>query len=208
MAAVFVDPARVHEFVDATAFEAWLSGHHDRETELWIKLHKVSSGLPSITPAEAIDICLCWGWIDTIRKGFDERSYLQRYTPRGSKSVWSKVNIANVARLTEAGRMTEHGQRHVQAAKADGRWDRAYSVKNDAVPDDLQRAIDADPAAKAMFETLTAQNRFALIFRLNNLKTKAGREQRIAKTVEMLRAGETIHPQKAGRGPKRAADTV
>lgn len=199
MAPVTVDASKVHEFADAAAFEAWLSRHHDRESEVWIKLHKVSSGLPSITPVEAIHICLCWGWIDAIRKGFDERSYLQRYTPRGAKSVWSQVNIDNIARLTEAGRMTEHGQRHVDAAKADGRWDRAYSVKSDAVPDDLQRAIDADPAAKAMFETLTAQNRFALIFRLNNLKTKAGREQRIAKSVKMLREGKTIHPQKAGR---------
>ena len=198
MAPVTVDPNKVHEFADAAAFEAWLGRHHDRETEVWIKLHKVGSGLPSITPVEAIQICLCWGWIDAIRKGFDERSYLQRYTPRGARSVWSQVNIDNIARLTEAGRMTEHGQRHVDAAKADGRWDRAYSVKNDAVPDDLQRAIDADPAAKAMFETLTAQNRFALIFRLNNLKTKAGREQRIAKSVDMLREGKTIHPQKAG----------
>src|SRR4051812_16463922 len=103
---VHVDPAKVHTFADAAQFEAWLSERHDRETEVWIKIHKVGSGLPSITAKEAIDVVLCWGWIDAVRKGFDEHSFLQRYTPRGRRSIWSQINVDNVARLVAAGRMT------------------------------------------------------------------------------------------------------
>lgn len=197
MAPVVVDPKRVHEFKDADAFYAWLSKHHDSEPEVWIKIHKVGSGLPSITAKEAIDVVLCWGWIDAVRKGFDDRSFLQRYTPRGRKSIWSKLNVDNVARLIEEGRMTEHGLREVEAAKADGRWDRAYgSGKGLPIPDDLQAAIDASPKARAMLPRLTEQNRFALAFRIHNLKTEAGRKKKIATFVEMLERGETIYPQK------------
>ena len=195
MAAVAVDPAHVHAFADAEAFQAWLAGHHDRETEVWIRIYKIRSGTPSITPKEAIDVALCWGWIDAIRKGLDEVSFLQRYTPRGRKSVWSQINVDNVARLVAEGRMTEHGLKQVEAAKADGRWEQAYRVKGATVPADLRAAIDAVPEAKAMFETLTAQNRFALIFRTEALKTPAGRARKIAQFVDMLRRGETIHPQ-------------
>jgi uncharacterized protein YdeI (YjbR/CyaY-like superfamily) len=197
MAAVHVDPARVHEFVDIDAFYDWLAAHHATEREVWIKIHKVKSGLASITPEQAIHAALCWGWIDAIRKSFDEKSFLQRYTLRGPKSVWSQINIDNVARLTGEGRMTEHGLKHVEAAKADGRWDRAYRVKGSEIPDDLQVAIDAEPAARTMLGKLTAQNRFALIFRLNAIKTDAGREKKIADLVAMLKRGETFHPQKA-----------
>jgi uncharacterized protein YdeI (YjbR/CyaY-like superfamily) len=123
---VKVDPEKVHEFADAAAFEHWLSGHHDHEQEVWIKIHKVGSGLKTISPKEAIDVVLCWGWIDAIRKGLDETSFLQRYTRRGPKSLWSQINVDNVARLIAEGRMTEFGLRHVRAAQADGRWDRAY----------------------------------------------------------------------------------
>lgn len=197
MGAIEVDPAKVREFEDAGAFYAWLSKHHASEDELWIKLHKVSSGLPSITPKEAIDVVLCWGWIDAVRKSFDDKSYLQRYTPRTKKSIWSQINVDNVARLIDEGRMTDHGLREVDAAKADGRWDRAYgSGKNMAIPDDLQAAIDAEPAAKAMLARLTEQNRFALAFRTHNMKTLAGRAKKIAGFVEMLKRGETIYPQK------------
>lgn len=195
MAAVVVDPDHVHAFADAEAFHAWLARHHDGESEVWIRIYKVKSGAPSITPKEAIDVALCWGWIDAIRKGLDDVSFLQRYTPRGKKSVWSQINVDNVARLIAEGRMTEHGLKPVVAAKADGRWDQAYRVKGSTVPDDLMAAIDAVPEAKAMFETLTAQNRFALIFRTEALKTPAGRARKIAQFVDMLRRGETIHPQ-------------
>jgi len=197
MAEVKVDPAKVHEFEDSDAFHAWLGKHHDREDEVWIKVHKVASGLKSITPKEAIDVVLCWGWIDAVRKGFDAKSFLQRYTPRTRKSIWSQINVDNVARLIAEGRMTEHGLREVEAAKADGRWARAYgSGKGMAIPDDLQAAIDAEPAAKAMLAKLTAQNRFALAFRVHNMNTEAGRAKKIAGFVEMLRRGETVHPQK------------
>jgi uncharacterized protein YdeI (YjbR/CyaY-like superfamily) len=196
MPPVHVDPTKVREFKDAERFYKWLAKHHDKETEVWIKIHKVASGLKSITPVEAIDVVLCWGWIDAIRKGFDERSFLQRYTPRGRKSIWSQVNVRNVARLIEEGRMTEHGLRHVELAKADGRWDRAYaSGKAMRIPDDLQAAIDAEPKAKRMLATLTEQNRFALAFRTHNMKTEAGRKKKIETFVAMLKRGETIYPQ-------------
>jgi uncharacterized protein YdeI (YjbR/CyaY-like superfamily) len=195
MAPVKVDPTKVKTFKDATSFYQWLARHHDRQDEVWIKIHKVSSGLRSITPTEAIDVVLCWGWIDGIRKGLDDRSYLQRYSPRGRKSVWSQINIGNVARLIQEGRMTAHGLRHVEAAKADGRWDRAYRSGQD-IPADLQAAIDDEPKAKAMLAKLSAQNRFALAFRTHNMKTEAGRKKKIETFVAMLKRGETIYPQR------------
>ena len=197
MAPVHVDPDKVHEFVDFDSFYRWLAKHYDDEREVWIKIHKVKSGLPSITPEDAIRAALCWGWIDGIRKSFDEKSFLQRYSPRGAKSVWSQINIEHVARLTAEGLMTEHGQNQADAAKADGRWDRAYRARDATMPDDLQTAIDAEPRAKAMLGKLSAQNRFALIFRVSNLKTEAGRRKKIAEIVAMLKRGETFHPQKA-----------
>jgi uncharacterized protein YdeI (YjbR/CyaY-like superfamily) len=148
MAPIVVDPQRIREFPDRENFYQWLAQNHATEPELWIKIHKLDSGLQSITPKEAVDAALCWGWIDAIRKTYDDRSYLQRYTPRGPKSVWSKINVDNVARLVEAGSMTEHGLRHVDAAKSDGRWDRAYgSGKALKIPDELLAAIDAVPQA-------------------------------------------------------------
>ncbi len=197
MAAIDVNPAHVSEFADADAFYDWLSKHHDRQDEVWIKIHKLASGLPSITPVQAIDVVLCWGWIDGVKKSFDAQSYLQRYTPRTRKSIWSQINVANVARLIEEGRMTPHGLREVEAAKADGRWDRAYgSGKGMKIPDDLQAAIDASPEARVMLGRLTEQNRFALAFRTHNMKTPAGRQKKIETFVAMLERGETIYPQK------------
>jgi uncharacterized protein YdeI (YjbR/CyaY-like superfamily) len=196
MPPVFVDPSHVHEFADAAAFSRWLSDCHATEREVWIKIHKVASGLPTISPAQAIEEALCWGWIDAIRKAFDAHSFLQRYTPRGSKSIWSKVNVDTVARLVAEGRMTPHGLHHVSAAQADGRWDRAYGGSRDMkIPPDLQAAIDADPQARATMATLSAQNRFALAFRLHQIKTDAGRTKKIAVFVAMLARGETFYPQ-------------
>ncbi|MER8368017.1 YdeI/OmpD-associated family protein [Mesorhizobium sp. M1378] len=196
MAPVKIDPAKVREFRDAESFHAWLGEHHVSEDEVWIKIHKLDSGQPSITPKQAIDVALCWGWIDAVRKALDGKSYLQRYTPRGRKSTWSQINVDNVARLIEEGRMTEHGLKQVEAAKADGRWARAYkSGKEMKIPDDLQAAIDAEPRAKEMLAKLSGQNRFALAFRIHNMKTEAGRKKKIAAFVEMLKRGETIYPQ-------------
>ncbi len=210
MAPVKVDPDKVRTFKDAESFYKWLGKNHDRESEVWIKIHKVGSGLKSITPKEAIDVALCWGWIDAIRKSLDETSFLQRYTPRGAKSTWSQINIENVARLIKEGRMTEHGLKQVEAAKADGRWDRAYKMKGAELPDDLRIAIEAEPKAKAMLAKLSSQNRFALVFRTENMKTPAGRKTKIESFVAMLKRGETIHPQggdaklKPSRGSKRS----
>ncbi len=124
---VVPDPTKIRSFRSAAAFSAWLKTHHARETELWLKIHKKDSGLPSITAAQALDEALCWGWIDGIRKSFDAQSFLQRYTPRRARSIWSQVNREHIARLTAAGRMTPHGQKQVDLAKADGRWDAAYA---------------------------------------------------------------------------------
>ena|SRR5215217_1453056 len=197
MVAIEIDPDKVREFRDPEAFYAWLSKHHDRETEIWIKIHKVGSGLASINAKQAIDVVLCWGWIDGVRKGFDADSFLQRYTPRGKRSIWSKINVDNVARLIDEGRMTPHGLREVEAARADGRWDRAYgSGKDMKIPDDLQAAIDVSPKAKTMLAVLTEQNRFALAFRTHNMKTEVGRARKVEALVAMLERGETIYPQK------------
>ena len=147
MAPIIPDPTRIKSFRTAAAFEAWLRANHDREPELWLKIHKKGSGLATVLAAEALDVALCWGWIDAIRKGLDDKSFLQRYTPRRKKSIWSKINVDNVARLIREGRMTEHGLRQVKAAKADGRWQRAYrSGKAMKIPVDLQAAIDTEPS--------------------------------------------------------------
>ncbi len=195
MAPVKIDPDKIRAFKDAKSFYEWLGQHHDKEDEIWIRIHKVDSGLPSITPKQAIEAVLCWGWIDGLRKGFDDNSFLQRYSRRKAKSVWSRINVDNVARLIEEGRMTEHGLKKVDEAKADGRWARAYNSKDTKIPDDLQAAIDAEPKAKAMLAKLSAQNRFALAFRMLNMKTEAGRKKKIEAVVAMLKRGETIYPQ-------------
>lgn len=194
MAPVVVRPEALFEFADFRAFYDWLASNHDTAEEVWIRIFKKGSGRVTISPTEAIDAVLCWGWIDAIRKGWDDDSFVQRYCPRRPKSAWSQINRDNVARLTEAGLMTEHGQKHVELAKADGRWDAAYRTTM-APPEDLLAAIAANPAAQKTFDTLTAQNRFALTFRVNGLKTEAGRKKKIAGFVDMLARGETIYPQ-------------
>jgi uncharacterized protein YdeI (YjbR/CyaY-like superfamily) len=196
MAPVKVDPAKVREFKTPESFYKWLGRHHDKADEVWIRLHKRGSGLKSITPQEAIDVVLCWGWIDGLRKGLDDKSFLQRYSPRGRRSVWSQINVDNVARLIAEDRMTEHGLEEVEAAKADGRWTRAYRSKGSKVPADLQAAIDAEPKARRLFGKLSAQNRFALVFRTENMKTESGRRRKIETFVAMLKRGETIYPQR------------
>ena len=199
MAPVVPDPKSIKTFRTAQAFETWMRANHDRAPEVWLKVHKKGSGLASVTTAEALDVALCWGWIDGIRKSFDEQSFLQRYTPRRPQSIWSQVNRDNIARLTAAGRMTPHGQRQVDAAKADGRWDAAYapirSTSEDSIPADLRNAIEANARARRMFRTLGRMNLFALAFRTNNMKTAAGRARKIDALVAMLARGETIVPE-------------
>ena len=193
-------PRKIRTFRTQAAFESWMRRNHAREREVWLRISKKGSALPSITLAEALDVVLCWGWIDGIRKAFDERSFLQRYTPRRPKSIWSQINREHVARLTKAGRMTPHGQRHVDAAKADGRWNAAYApmrgALDDNFPRDLRKAIEASPRARKTFQSLGRQNLYALAFRVNNMKTPAGRARKIAALVEMLERGERFHPER------------
>lgn len=200
MAPIIPDPKKIKSFRTEAAFEIWLAAHHARETELWLKIHKKGSGLPTVTCAQALDVALCWGWIDGLRKAFDERSFLQRYTPRKARSVWSQINREHVTRLRAAGRMTPHGQRQVDAAKANGRWDAASapirSATEATLPDDLRAAIEANPRARETFRTLGRQNLFALAFRTNNMRTPAGRAKKIAALVAMLAHGETIVPER------------
>lgn len=206
MAPVKPDPKKIRPFRTAAAFEQWLSANHDREPEIWIRIFKKASGRPTVTHAEALEIALCWGWIDAIRKPFDDESFLQRFTPRRPKSMWSQVNRDHVARLTAEGRMTPHGQKQIDAAKADGRWDAAYapirSVTVETMPADLRAAIEANARARKTFQTLSRQNLFALVFRTNNMKTPEGRAKKIAQLVAMLARGETIVPE--ARRPRRA----
>jgi uncharacterized protein YdeI (YjbR/CyaY-like superfamily) len=205
MAPVIPDPGKIKSFRTEAAFAAWMKANHARETEIWLKIHKKGSGLPTVTNAEALDVALCWGWIDGIRKSLDGQSFLQRYTPRRARSVWSQVNRDNVARLIAAGRMTPPGQRQVDAAKADGRWDAAYapmrSASHATIPEDLRAAIEASPRARKTFATLGRQNLFSLAFRTNNMKTPAGRAKKIAALVAMLARGETIVPERQ-RNPR------
>jgi uncharacterized protein YdeI (YjbR/CyaY-like superfamily) len=209
---VVPDPRRIKTFESEAAFDAWLAVHHDTEPEVWIKVHKKSSGLPSVTPAQALDVALCWGWIDGLRKSYDERSFLQRYSPRQRRSRWSRINRDHVARLAAAGRMTVHGQRQVEAAKADGRWDAAYAPIRAAtvstVPRDLRAAIEKNTRAQKTFRTLSKMNLFALAFRTNAMKTPLGRARKIADLVAMLARGDTIVPNRPSRSrakstPKR-----
>lgn len=197
MTAINVDPAKVKAFKTGDAFYTWLAKNHAKEREIWIKIHKGGSGLKSITPKEAIDAVLCWGWIDGVRKSLDDKSFLQRYSPRGVRSIWSQINVNNVSRLIREGRMTESGLKEVERAKADGRWARAYaSGQGMTLPDDLRAAIDAEPKARAMLKALNAQNRYAIAFRTRNMKTEAGRKKKIADIVAMLKRGESIYPQR------------
>jgi uncharacterized protein YdeI (YjbR/CyaY-like superfamily) len=202
MAPIIPDPRKIRSFRSEAAFESWLRKHHARETELWLRIYKKGSGKPTVAYAEALDVALCWGWIDGLKKSFDEESFLQRFTPRKPKSIWSQVNQGHVARLTAAGRMTDHGQRHIDAAKADGRWEAAYapirSATTATVPDDLRTAIEKNARARRTFATLGRANLFALAFRANNMKTAAGRAKKVASLVAMLARGETILPE-----PKR-----
>ena len=200
MPAIVPDKKRIKAFATPRALETWMRTHHDREPELWIKIHKKDSGLRSITAPEALDVMLCWGWIDGLRKGFDQNSFLQRYTPRRAKSIWSQINREHVARLCAAGRMTPHGQAQIDAARKDGRWDAAYAPirqsSADNLPPDLLKAIRSSPRALKTFRTLSRANMFALGFRIHNMKTPEGRARKIATLVAMLARGETIVPQK------------
>ena len=185
----------VMAFESADEWEAWLAGNHTTASGVWIKIAKKASGIPTVTHAEALDVALCYGWIDGQRNRFDDIWFLQRFTPRRARSTWSKVNCAKVEQLIQEGRMQPGGLREIERAKADGRWDAAYDAQSKAtVPPDLQHALDDNPAAAAFFATLNSQNRFAILHRIQDAKKPETRARRIEKFITMLNEGTKVYP--------------
>ncbi|MBC7663889.1 MAG: YdeI/OmpD-associated family protein [Caulobacter sp.] len=181
-------------FKTAEAFETWLKKHHAASDGLWLQIAKKGADEPGVTYPEAVEIALCWGWIDGQKKGLDDQHFLQRFTPRRARSIWSKINVAKVATLIEAGRMQPPGQAQIDAAQADGRWEQAYDgARTATMPDDLQAALDANAAAKAFFATLNATNRYAVTWRVQTAVKPEARARRIVQLVDMLVRGEAIH---------------
>ena len=181
-------------FASEKAWEKWLDTHHADAPGVWLKLAKLDSGIPSVTYAQALDVALCYGWIDGQKDAFDAEYWLQRFTPRGARSKWSKINCGKVDALIAAGRMKPTGLLQVEAARADGRWEAAYAGSRDiVVPEDLLSALDANPKAKAFFATLKSANRYAILYRLHEAKKPETRVRRLEKFVAMLEAGETLH---------------
>lgn len=172
----------------------WLAKQHDKSTGVWLKLAKKDSGISSVTYDEALNVALCYGWIDGQKKGFDDKYWLQKFTPRGPKSIWSKINTEKAERLIASGEMKPAGLKAIELAKQDGRWDAAYaSQKNIAVPDDFQAALDKNKKAKAFFATLNSVNRYAILFRIQTAKRAETHAKRIQQFVEMLERNEKIH---------------
>jgi uncharacterized protein YdeI (YjbR/CyaY-like superfamily) len=194
MAAVSDKP--ILEFESIDEWERYLEGEtHPHGVRL--RVRKITSTKPGILVADALQVALCFGWIDGQRNGLDDDYFLQAYSPRRPRSTWSQVNRDFVEALIAQGRMRPAGQAEIDRAKADGRWDAAYRQKDNPVPDDLRAALDANPAAATMFEKLSSQNRFAILFRIGNVKRAETRERKIAGYVEDLARGETIYPQSA-----------
>ncbi|CAM5635991.1 YdeI/OmpD-associated family protein [Streptomyces viridochromogenes] len=182
-------------FESAEAFQAWLGENHAVSPGIWLKLRKKSPGVVALDYAQALDVALCYGWIDGQKAGLDDQWWLQRFTPRTARSKWSKVNRDKVAALIEQGRMQPAGQAEIDRAKADGRWDAAYdSSRTATVPDDLAAALAAEPAAAEFFEALDRQNRYAILYRVQDAKKPETRARRIEKFVAMLAKGEKLHP--------------
>ena len=182
-------------FADRTAFRKWLRAHHASQPGLWLRIAKAAAPLQSVTYNEALDLALCYGWIDGQKKSYDAESFLQKFTPRQKRSPWSKRNRERAERLAAAGEMHAAGLAAVEAAKADGRWNRAYdSPGTVTVPADLQAALDDHPEARAFFETLTGANRYAILYRIQTAVKPETRARRIAKFVAMLQRRETLHP--------------
>jgi uncharacterized protein YdeI (YjbR/CyaY-like superfamily) len=193
-------------FKSAKAFETWLRKHHATSGGLWLKIAKKGASERSVTYPEAVEIALCWGWIDGQKKALDDSHYLQRFAPRRARSIWSKINVNKVVALIEAGRMQSAGQSQIDAAKEDGRWGRAYDgARTSSVPDDLQAALEASPEAKAFFATINASNRYAVLWRVQTAVKPETRARRIAQLVAMLARGEVLHIFKPKTKPKADA---
>ena len=181
-------------FANKKKWADWLARQHDKSAGMWLKFAKKGTGIPSVTYEEALDVALCYGWIDGQKKGFDDQYWLQKFTPRGKKSIWSKINTEKAEKLIARGEMRPAGLKAIEAAKQDGRWDAAYeSQKNISVPEDFLSALEKDKKAKAFFATLSGANRYAFLFRIQTAKKAETREKRIRQFVEMLEKGETFH---------------
>lgn len=181
-------------FASQGEWQQWLEEHHETSGGLWLKLAKKSSGIESVTRDEAVEVALCYGWIDSQAASYDDHYWLQRFTQRTSRSKWSKLNREMATRLIEEGKMQPAGLREVERAQGDGRWDRAYAPPSTiTVPDDLQAALDDNPQAKAFFEELDSANRYAILYRIHDAKKPETRARRIKKYVTMLRNQEKIH---------------
>jgi uncharacterized protein YdeI (YjbR/CyaY-like superfamily) len=181
-------------FASPVEFERWLQESHADSAGLWLKIAKKGSGVESVTYAEALEAALCFGWIDSQKRGFDERHFLQRFTPRRPRGKWSQINRDAAEGLIAAERMRPAGLAEVEAARADGRWEAAYAGQRmAAVPADLRRELDANPAARESFAGLDGANRYAIVYRLDDAKKPETRERRLRKFVAMLERGEKIH---------------
>jgi uncharacterized protein YdeI (YjbR/CyaY-like superfamily) len=184
----------VHRFADQAAFEAWLEAEHERSPGIYVVIAKKGAPEPTLKQAEMVEALLCFGWIDGRANRLDDHHFTTRVTPRRPKSVWSKKNVEWVGRLVEAGRMRPAGLAAVEAAKADGRWDRAYAgPASITVPDDLVAALDAEPAARSAFDALDGTNRYAVLWRVHTAASPQTRAKRIAALAQMLAEGRTIH---------------
>lgn len=181
-------------FTDRAELEAWLEKSHDCSAGVWLKIAKKGAGERSVTYAEALELALCFGWIDSQKRGFDETHFLQRFTPRRPRGRWSKINREKAEALIAAGQVRPAGLAEVEAAKADGRWEAAYAGQRTAqVPPDLERELDASPAAREFFDGLDSANRYAIVYRLDEAKKPETRERRLRKFLAMLERGEKIH---------------
>ncbi len=188
------DKTRIQVFEDSASFWRWLECNHASEPELWLKIFKKDSGQKTITWDEAVVEALCWGWIDGVKKPFDEQAYLQRFTPRQKGSNWSTRNRKHVERLIAQGRMQEPGLAHVRAAQADGRWAAAYAPASEmTVPEDFLAALMERPTAQTFFETLNRQNRYAIAYRLQTAKKPETRQKWFERLLGMLEKGEKLH---------------
>jgi uncharacterized protein YdeI (YjbR/CyaY-like superfamily) len=184
------DDLPVELFASQANWEAWLEQHHASVPGVWVKFAKKGSGVQSVSYGDAVESALCFGWIDGQMKSLDERFYLQRFTPRRRRSSWSKVNVDKATALIEAGRMRPAGLAEIERAKADGRWDAAYEPPSKiTVPEDLERALDANPKARAAFDALDSQNRYLILYRVHGAKRPETRARRIAQFVEQLAEG-------------------
>lgn len=182
-------------FENQQAFEEWLADNYDKSPGIRMQIAKKNSGISSASYAEALDVALCYGWIDSQKESLDEGSYLQRFTPRGPKSIWSKVNVDKVELLIADGRMKPPGLEAIEKAKQNGLWDKAYASQSNAtMPEDLAAALEQNAKAKAFYETLNKQNKFAILFRIHNVKKEETRKRKIVQFVEMLEKGEKIFP--------------